>query len=381
MAEQIPPGPPHLQFMGRSWPRWAIGIVLACALVAPLLILVSAALIFKAPDPPHGTFVSPPVPVTPVERRATIRENRLARPIVVDVDGDGTADVLALAVESVRAYVVAFDGAHLGDVLWTAGPFDGSDPQLAVADQYVAISTPTLTNILDLRTGKETRVTTGARHVWHPHAAAPETFHFDLMGDKTDSFEPKTDSRGPAPAPSCNEDESACLTRDPRERVTLKQIYLGDAIKVPGQPHVDGDTRAWIVGDRFVARARSKVEGHEIAFGGKRRTHSVDWVADAAGDSEPTEEAFTLLNVSPRWDVDPAAGIFAVVVSSTTGPRLVVRSTTTGTVIWQHAIPSVGTVTIDRDRVYVGTGDSIDVFDAVAGARLATLRDAVITTR
>jgi hypothetical protein len=352
--------------------------VIFLGVITVLAISVGAFFVVRAA--PHGPQAypvyeqTPVTPVAPATPMAYVTEDDDSRPIVVDVNGDGVDDVLALASEgnSGRSLVVAFDGASLGNMVWSSESFDMRAPSLARAGQFVAVADAMFMHVLDLRTGKKVRDEIGAQRVWHPRVVSPNLFHLETAEDTTRSFEPVTGNLGVAITPTCTEDIDACLTRGERQRSTFGRLVGG---KKPSFVNVDVDARAWIAGDRFIVRAPSKIEGHEIAIGGRRATGAIDWVFDAAGTAAPAYQSYTRWDVDARWDVDPDEGAFVIVTPVAKGAWLVKRSIATGAIVWEKSAMAAGAVTMRRDRIYVSTGKGIDVYDR-NGEHVITLKEA-----
>jgi hypothetical protein len=393
MAEPLPPGPPHIAFTKGPWPAWltllvAFGSVFALTVGAVALVVRVA----DGPDQnPHEPAPYPSPEVTPAMGEGpivdplahwVIAEDANARPLVVDVNGDGVDDVIAVASSGSNTHVVAIDGANFKNVLWVWGNYDTIE-SVAVAGRFVAVATEVHTEILDLGTGKAVKSTGVSEHVWHPRRGG-DVFVLNVA-EKTSLFDPATGQIAPAPATSsCDAQEDACLTRGERERTTLakilgadKVIKVGNAVASP-EPGIEEDTQAWVAGDRFVARAPARKEDHEIAVGGRKSAGTIDWIVDAAGAATPKAESYSRFDVAPRWDVDDdASGTFVVVTPTEEGAWIVERSIATGKIVWEGSARRAGAVTAKRDRIYVNAGDAIDVYDRKnKGALLSTIDDA-----
>jgi hypothetical protein len=318
------------------------------------------------------------------QRRARLYGQREVRPVVDDVDGDGTDDVLALAEEGGQFYLAIFDGAKdwqlmrvdlIGEML----PYSF----LAASGGRAVLSTPANEPVVvSLRRGEALHWGAGPsqggglQELWIAHEG-PIT-HVRAVFDGGDTFELDhvTNAWHFKTRHSCFELGCQSGLASPSELVS--SVLTPAAREALGRDIVlrDGD-RAYVTRDRFIVHGRMG-GGLERTAGGSRSSGEVEWSMAGTG-------VFTERMGDALFFVSEAMGLFFATASQRdrdgfARETVEARSVDTGQPIWQVEVADPGPLIEQRGRLYVRRrSGAIEVFEAASGKHLASLSSASVS--
>ncbi|WP_120531498.1 hypothetical protein, partial [Corallococcus sp. CA047B] len=333
-------------------------------------------------------FVPPPTPPTLPDRGSTKTDIQWAArtaPVFVDINGDGTDDIIGhvrrIASSQAQDLVAAFDGRTLAP-LWETPPAEGPDTsrttKVIAQGGRLVMSEQRAVNLLEAETGKRlgrVPLSDSPRRLCIPPGDT-ESVWVEVLDGQHLLLNTRTATARPAPRapPRC-----ATPPLSPQTCSMSRPVELTTTCERSSYP--PSDIRGF--SPTFIYR-----NGSAILVTGTRRP----------GTSVPMAALFQKGTKKPLWhgvvaDTDPLTlkdrtpevaeltddAVYLTYELEQGGVRLVRRDLRTGVVVWDVAIPrskdgsAPDAVWAQGQRVYVPHWTWMDVFEADTGSLVGTI--------
>jgi hypothetical protein len=363
-----------------------VGVMVVMGLLASLL-LASPAPKRKPepapPVPPAPRGVVPPPPPTPVPapapRPQPLQWMERGAPVFVDVNGDGTDDI----VGHVRRFggsdptnlIAAFDGKTF-QKLWESLPSEGPDASIrtkVIAQNGLLVSSEQrAVNLLELATGKRlgsAPLSDSPRRLCIPPGDAHSVW-VEVIDHQHLLFDTRTATAKPAPRapPGCAtpplSPETCNMSRPPEHPTRcVRSSYPPSDIKG--------------FSTQYLFRSR----GYTLSLGTRWPGTTVPLVAVYGPESKKPlwhgvvadQDPLLLRDTPPKVGEITQDAVYILYEMDKGGARLVRRDLRTGAIAWDVPLPheTVGmgpsALWVHGDRVYLPNWTWLDVFDAATG--------------
>jgi hypothetical protein len=387
-----PPRPPHPPGSATpAQPRLAIGVTAGVLVMAMMGLVVSfltapdpAPRVPPPPEPPRAvTPQPPPRPPQPVAPPAPPREYvqwvERDAPVFVDVDGDGTDDIVGHVRHTVGSTttdtIAAFDGKTF-QRLWVSEPSRGPDASSrtkVIAQDGKLVSTEQRTvNLLELATGKRlgsVPLSDSPRRLCIPPGDAHAVW-VEVIDHQHLLFDTRTATAKPAPRspPGCAtpplSPETCDMSRPPEHPTRcVRSSYPPSDIK------------------GFSTRYLFRSEGYTLSMGSRWPGTQVPLVAVyGPGSRKPLwhgvvadQDPMLLRDTPPKVGEITRDAVYVLYELEKGGMRLIRRDLRTGAIAWDVPLPHERTgmgpsaIWVHGGRLYVPNWTWLDAFDAETG--------------
>ncbi|WP_141588350.1 PQQ-binding-like beta-propeller repeat protein [Myxococcus sp. AB056] len=385
---------PAVTGTGANTAALVVGGIVSLCFMAGLVAFLSFSSATESTDGPTPTSVpglSPVVAVPPpvAEKKAKFQWNSQGVPLAVDLNGDGTADIIGRirrhssvpGKTETRDQVAAFDGKSF-ELLWeadlegTASDLSGAVHVVHQGDRVV-MSEPGAVHLLEPKTGKplgRVALSDKPNRLCIPKDDT-ESVWVEVVDGQNLSFNTKTATARPAiePPPPCAPvkwNHQLCF-------VPVFRKSPVPCVRPRNLPAVPG----------FQAEHVYKLEDLDVAMGERSPGSRVPMVAVFRRGEKAALWTENVADMDPRNVKESTVDVvdfsedalFMVYALKEGGEQLVRRDLLTGRVGWDVPIPNsksgsgVSQIRVHGGRVYVPHWVWLDVFDAKTGNLIGTL--------
>ncbi|WP_225888415.1 outer membrane protein assembly factor BamB family protein [Myxococcus xanthus] len=385
---------PAVTGTGANTAALVVGGIVALCFTAGLVAFLSLSPATESTDGPTPTSVpglSPVIAAPPpvAEKKAKFQWNSQGVPLAVDLNGDGTADIIGRirrhssvpGKTETRDQVAAFDGKSF-ELLWeadlegTASDLSGAVHVVHQGDRVV-MSEPGAVHLLEPKTGKplgRVALSDKPSRLCIPKDDT-ESVWVEVVDGQNLSFNTKTATARPAiePPPPCAPvkwNHQLCF-------VPVFRKSSVPCVRPRNLPAVPG----------FQAEHVYKLEDLDVAMGERSPGSRVPMVAVFRRGEKAALWTENVADMDPRNVKESTVDVvdfsedalFMVYALKEGGEQLVRRDLLTGRVGWDVPIPNsksgsgVSQIRVHGGRVYVPHWVWLDVFDAKTGNLIGTL--------